>query len=72
MHGDELGAVGERRFDLDFVDHVGDAVHHLRPRQHMGAGLHQLGDGLAVARAFHDEVADQRDGLGMVELHPAL
>ena len=36
------------------------------------AGLHQLGDGAAVARALDDEVGDQRDRLGMVELDAAL
>ena len=30
VHGDELGAVGEGRLDLHVVDHLGDAVHHLR------------------------------------------
>ena len=29
VHGDELGAVGERRLDLDLGDHLGDALHHL-------------------------------------------
>ena len=33
MDGDELGAVGEGRLDLDLVDHVGDAVHHLLTTQ---------------------------------------
>jgi hypothetical protein len=30
MCGDELGAVGKRRLDLHVMDHLGDAVHHLR------------------------------------------
>ena len=29
VHGDELGPVGERAFDLHLVDHLGHAVHHL-------------------------------------------
>src|SRR6185437_9483424 len=58
VDGDELGAIGECRFDLEVVDYLGDAFHDLLPSQHLGAGLHQLGDGLAVARAFQDEVGD--------------
>jgi hypothetical protein len=38
----------------------------------MGAGLHQVGDGAAVARALDDEVGDERDRLGIVELDAAL
>src|ERR1700738_952259 len=72
MDGDELGAVGEGRLDLDLVDHVGDAVHHLLAAQHLGAVLHQVGDRAAVARALDDEVADQRHGFGIVELDAAL
>ena len=34
--------------------------------------LHQLGDAAAVARAFQDEIGDQRDRFGMVELDAAL
>src|SRR6478672_4260126 len=29
VHGDELRAVGEGGFDLDFRDHFGDAFHHI-------------------------------------------
>ena len=72
MHGDELGAVGERRLDLDVVDHRRDAVHHLIGGDDMRARLHQLGDRAAVARALDDEIGDQRDRLGMVELDAAL
>ena len=41
-------------------------------REHVGARLHQLGDGAAVARAFDDEIGDERDRLRMIELHAAL
>ena len=34
--------------------------------------FHQLGDGAAVARAFEDEIGDQRDRFRMVELDAAL
>src|SRR6185437_14489414 len=72
VHGDELGPVGERRFHLDVVDHFRNAGHHLRAREHMRAGLHELGDGPAVPRAFHDEIGDQRHRLRMIELDAAL
>ena len=34
VNGDELGAVGEGAFDLDFVDHLRDALHHIVAGQH--------------------------------------
>ena len=70
MNGDELGAVGKGGFDLDIVDHLGDPFHDLRAGDDMGAGIHQIGDGAAVAGAFDDEIADQRDRLGIVEFEP--
>ena len=33
MDGDELGAVGEGRLDLNVVDHLGDALHDLTARE---------------------------------------
>ena len=38
----------------------------------MRASLHQLSDGASVARAFDDEIGDERDGLRMVELDAPL
>jgi len=70
MHGDELGAVRKGRLDLDVMDHLGDARHHLRPGQDLRAGLHQLGDGAAVARALDDEIGDDGNRLRVVELTP--
>src|SRR5262245_60779036 len=72
VHRHELGAVGKRRLDLNLMDHLGNAVHHLLAREHVGAGFHQLGDGPAVARALDDEVGDQRHRLRVIELDPAL
>src|SRR3954462_10662410 len=69
VHGDELRPVRKRRLDLHVLDHLRDAVHHLRAREHPRSGLHQLGYGPTVARALKDEVSDQRDGFWMVELH---
>ena len=64
----QLSAVWKRRFYLDVGDHAGDAIHHLIGAQHMTASLHQFGDGAAIACAFDDEVGDQCDGFGNVEL----
>ena len=44
VEGDELAAVGEGRLDLDVGEHLGDAVHHLVPGQHLAAADHQVGD----------------------------
>ena len=72
MHSDELGAVGKRRLDLDVVDHLRDAVHALRAGDDLRARLHQFGYGTAVARALDDEVGNDGDRLGVVELDAAL
>ena len=32
MNGNELGAIGKSRFDLDFRYQLGNAVHHVRAR----------------------------------------
>ena len=50
VHRDEFGPVRKRRLDLNVVDHLGDAVHALRPRDHLRAGLHQVGHRAAVAK----------------------
>src|SRR5664279_3676885 len=44
VHGDELGAVREGRFDLDVVDHLSNAVHHLGAGDDVRA---QVMDGIA-------------------------
>ena len=38
----------------------------------MSAGFHEFGDAPAVTRALDDEVGDERDRFGMVELDAAL
>src|SRR5215470_10418216 len=69
MNGDEFGAVGECRFHLHRVDHLRDAFHDLLAVQDLAALRHELGNRLAVARALRDEIRDQRDTLGVIELH---
>src|SRR3954453_4045499 len=71
LHRHELRPVRERRLDLPVVNHLRDSVHHLRAGKYLRAGLHELGNRLAVARAFQNEIADQRDRLGVIELHAA-
>jgi len=61
VHGDELGAVRKGRFDLNVMDHFGNARHHLSTGQNLGTGLHQVGHGAAVARALDDEIGDDGD-----------
>src|SRR6056297_84985 len=70
MDGHQLGAVRKRGFDLDVMDHLGDARHALVRRDHMRPGLHQVGHRPTVACAFDHEIGDQRDGLGVVQFHP--
>ena len=54
------------------MNHLGNPVHHLSPGEHMRARLHELGNGLAVARTFDDEIGDQRHALRVIELDSAL
>ena len=44
VHRHELGAVGERAFDLHFVHQFRHAVHHLGAAEELAAEIHQLGD----------------------------
>src|ERR1700722_11265768 len=72
VHGDELGAVGKRRLDLNFRNHFGNAVHHLRARNDLAAALHQFSDAVAVACTLENEIGNERDCFRMVELDAAL
>ena len=72
MHGDEFGAVWKRRLDLHVVNHLGDAVHHLRGGDDMRPRLHQVSHGAPVARPLHHKIGNQRNGFRVVEFHPAL
>src|SRR5215471_9715820 len=72
VHGDQLGAVWESRFNLNFRNHFGYAIHHLRARDDMRAFLHELGYRAPVACAFENEIGDERDGLRVIELDAAL
>ena len=66
MHGDELGAVGKRRLHLDVVDHLGDAVHHLRAHVLTRA---QVMDG--IPEMIHDIQVEATfpDGTKLVTVH---
>src|SRR5262249_37340904 len=72
VHGDELGAVGKRRLDLYLANHLGDAVPHPAPREHIGAPFHQPGNPPAAARPPPNENRNQRHTFRMIELDAAL
>src|SRR3954453_2142147 len=70
MHGHELRPVRERRLDLHVVNHLRDSVHHLRAGKHLRAGLHQLGNRLAVARAFRIKSLIHANPSGLLSFTP--
>src|SRR6185369_8230249 len=71
VHGHKLRAVGKCRFDLDVVNHLGDAIHHLCTCENLRTGVHEIGDGAAIARAFENEIRDQRNRFGMIQFDAA-
>src|SRR5208282_3452091 len=68
MDGHEFGAVRKCGLDLDFGNHLGHTLQHLRPRDDLGTVTHQFRDRLAVPRALEDGARDQGDRLRVVEL----
>ena len=54
MDSHELGAVGKRRLDLHFGDHLRHAFHYVAAREDGGAEAHELRHAAAVARALED------------------
>ena len=72
MDGDQLGTIRECRFDLDVVNHFGNARHHLVSGQDLRARLHQLCHGATIAGALDNEIGNDGNRLGMVELDAAL
>src|SRR3954464_11018722 len=72
VHGEELCAVRKSCLKLDVMDHLRDARHHLVAGQNLRAALHQLCHGAAIARTLQDEIGDDRDRFGMVELDAAI
>ena len=71
MHGDELGAIGKGRLDLDVVDHFGDPLHHHVGCDDMRARFHEVSNAAPVARTLHHEIGDERDGFRVVQLDAA-
>ena len=67
---DELGAVGERRLDLDLGEHLGHTFHHVVAAEHVTPGLHQVGHAATVARRFEHPVGQHRHRLRIVEPQP--
>ena len=68
MNGDELSPVGEGPLDLNLVDHLGNALHHIVPFEDSRAEPHEFSDGFSVPGAFENFRRDQADRLGIVEL----
>src|SRR6185369_16499557 len=54
VDGNELGAVREGAFDLDFANHLRHPLHHVGARQDVRAEVHQLRDRSAVPDALED------------------
>src|SRR4029453_2697432 len=71
VNGHQLGSVGEGPLDLDLVEHLGHAVHHIAAREDGGPERHQVGDRTPVADPFQDLGGDQRHRLGIVQLEAA-
>ena len=62
---------GKVGLHLNIRDHLRYALHYLVARQYVTTRFHQRGDGFAIARAFHNKGADQRDRFRIIELNPA-
>ncbi len=63
---------GKCRLDLNVVDHLGDALHHLMGGDHVRAGLHEIGHRPSIAGALHHRVGNQGDRFWVIEFHPPL
>ena len=68
MDSDELGAIRKSRFDLDVVDHFGDALHDIVAFEQRGSEAHQIGYGSSIPSSLKDLRSDERNRLGMVQL----
>ena len=67
---DELAPVRERGLDLNVVDHLGHAVHHLLGRKNGPPRLHELRNRRALPGPLDHPGAQQGDCLGVVEADP--
>src|SRR6266545_1313204 len=70
MDGQQLGAIGEERLDLDEGEHLGHAFHHLGATQDPAAQLDDLGVRTARTRLLEQLITDQGDRLRMIEPQP--
>jgi hypothetical protein len=72
VDGDELGAVGEGAFDLDFEEEFGDAGEDLVTAEEATSEVHEVGNGfVAVADEFEDLGGDESDGFRVIEADAA-
>lgn len=72
MNGDEFCAIRESGFDLDVVNHFGNAFHHFITGNQSGAITHELGDGFSIACAFENFRSDECDDFGVIQLQSAI
>ena len=71
MDSHQFGAVWKGCFDLNVVDHLGDALHNLIAGKNFCTIGHQGGNAFAVAGPFNNKVADQGNGFRVVKLYTA-
>jgi len=67
VQGHQLGSVGERRFDLDSVEHLGNAFHHIVAGQDLAAFFHEIYHGAAVSGTLKHPGGKQRNCFWMIE-----
>ena len=66
----QTGAVRKYGFDLQQVDHVGDALHDIAFFQYAGRPFHNLFHGLAFTRALQCRGRDIGYGLRIIQFQP--
>ena len=71
VHGHQLRAVRKRAFHLHLVDHLGDAVEHVRAPEQPPSQIHQLRDRTAVADELEQLRGDERDGFDVIQAQAA-
>ena len=67
MQGHQLCSVGERRFDLYFVKHLGHAFHHVFAGKNLAAFFHQIYHGGAVSGPLKHPGGEHRNCFWMIE-----
>ena len=66
----QTGTVRKHGFDLQQVDHVGDALHDVAFLQHAGRSFHNLFHGLAFTRSLQCRGRNIGYGLRIIQFQP--